>query len=262
MNIFFIWFVSLILLLPVSLFGQNEIDDTEKEISINSTDNTKQNEIYNQSPIGLTRLQFEKEINNIVAQVNTQNASRSNNFFGSSGYQNRGGLNSVFSRNIFGVNSIFSHRVQRDFYFVGEAGYFYANSILAPSNLPSSPLSDQLRNVSEVSLFPLYFGFRKGLYLNKTSIRRYYPYIGAGIGTALGIGSNRSQNIFESDFEITPSGYVTAGTEIHAFKKLFIDLGIRYRYLNFANTLGLWKDFSGFSFNVGFGYGFGMRLLR
>ena len=133
------------------------------------------------------------------------------------------------------------------------------------SLLPIFPVLLYLANYvmfQKFSLFPLYFGFRKGLYLNKTSIRRYYPYIGAGIGTALGIGSNRSQNIFESDFEITPSGFVTAGTEIHAFKKLFIDLGIRYRYLNFANTLGLWKDFSGFSFNVGFGYGFGMRLLR
>ena len=262
MNIFIIWFVSLILLLPVSLFGQIETDDTEKEILITRTDNTTQNEIYDQSPIGRARLQIENEINNIIAHVNTPNAARSNSSFGSSGFQNRGGLNSSFLRNTIGINSIFTHRVQRDFYFVGEAGYFYANSALAPSNLPGSSLSGQLRNISEVSLYPLYVGFRKGFYLNNTSIKRYYPYIGAGIGTALGYGSNSSQNIFKSDFGITPSGYVTLGTEIYTFKKLFIDLGIRYRYLNFANTLGLWKDFSGLSFNVGFGYGFGMRLLR
>ncbi len=252
-------FLSIILLLPMQLSAQEE---KSKKISIEAQNDTHTEETTDQSPLGRTHMQFNKRVNYIIANTNTPTAIQPAAAINSGQFQNRGLLNSAFLRNTIGVNSIFSHRVQRDFYFVGELGYFYANSILSPSNLSSFPQSGRLRNVSEVSLYPLYFGFRKGFYLNNTSINRYYPYIGAGIGTALGIGSNTSQNIFKSDFEITPSGYVTAGTEIYAFKKVFIDLGIRYRYLNFANTLGLWKDFSGFSFNIGFGYGFGMRLLR
>jgi hypothetical protein len=259
-KIAWLFLVSLPFLFPLQLLAQEE---NNKKISIEVDDYPHIEDVYDQSPIRLSQKQFRDRIMKIQSISRSQGIAESPvNANGANVFQNKGFLNSSYFRNTFGMNSIFSHRFRRDFYFVGESGYFSTNSFLNNTGLNSSPIGQSLPGNASVTLIPLYAGVRKGFFLNRSSLKNYYPYVGAGAGAVFGFGQIQDFNNYNRSFEVTPSAYVVFGTEIYTFKKIFLDLGVRYRYLTFADNLALWQDFSGFTFNFGFGYGFGMRLLR
>ncbi len=258
-----IFLTAAVLIFPAESFSQLEKSEDDKRISTEADDIPYIEDVYDQSPIGLAQKQFRDRISKIQVINGYQTiAALPVNTIGSNVFQNKGFVNSSYFRNAFGMNSIFSRRLRRDFYVVGESGYFYTNSNLTNSGFNSVPFGQSFPGNASVTLIPLYAGVRKGFFLNRSSLRNFYPYVGAGAGTVFGFGQIQDFNNNNRSFEVAPSAYVMLGTEVYTFKKIFIDLGVRYRYLTFANNLALWQDFSGFTFNFGFGYGFGMRLLR
>jgi len=176
-------------------------------------------------------------------------------------YVGKGFVNTFFFHNTFGINSFFSRRIRQDLYLVGEFGYF---SKTRDNVYPSMyyNLMGRTMPVSSAMLFPLYAGVRRGVtFIN--SLKRLYPYVGAGAGPVLGVGN--MPDTFRSHYSVAfaPSLYAIAGTEIYAHRKWMLDFNIRYRYLRFHDALANWRNFSGVSFAIGFGYGGGgMQYLR
>lgn len=210
---------------------------------------------YNQSNIQRIQMQYMSRYQNNLR--NTQYITSTN----PGAYTGKGFVSGFFFRDSFGFNSFYSHRVRSDLYLVGELGYYYGGR----DNRYAS-ITDQYgygsRYGSGAMLIPLYFGVRKGLSFNNL-FKRFYPYIGTGGGAAAGIGYQYQPGFADYSFQVAPSVYALIGTEIYTTKRMFFDFNIRYRHIEFAREIVNWKDFSGFSFSVGFGYGMGgMQYLK
>ncbi|MFC1562309.1 hypothetical protein ACFL4Q_04865 [candidate division KSB1 bacterium] len=211
---------------------------------------------YNQSELDRHRMQTLRMIEN-YQQIPTDYIQHNS----PAPSMNKGFVNTFFLNNRFGVNTFYSYRVGQDMHLVGEFGYYFRSQ---NDQYPTimNRINSRIEDVSNAMLFPMYFGVRHGFFSNLTS--HFYPYIGAGFGPAVGVGYVRNDyNSSHYNFQLAPSGYLITGVELYTFKKMFFDLNVRYRHLKFGNNVADWNNFSGFSFALGFGYGFGgMQMLR
>lgn len=246
---------------PALLFAQQMNNMIKKK---NDKGRATQEEEYNQSKIDRLKLQQMKRIQQIMLMNSGQQRAAMD--LNPGGFGNKGIVNSSIFRGSFGFSSFFNHRLGSDMFVVGEIGYFYTNSNRAYTSSLDRVINEQLNgfpnsDIFEATLIPLYAGIRKGFLLNNW-LKRFYPYIGVGAGPVLGMGYIRQQQFTDRSFQVTPSAYALIGSEIYTNNRIFFDLSLRYRYLTFNDNLANWKNFSGLSVGLGFGYGLGKQLLR
>ncbi|MFC1553822.1 hypothetical protein ACFL7D_04225 [candidate division KSB1 bacterium] len=247
-----IYFTAFLILLPLSLYGQ---------IKTNTNNGSKGKQEYNQSNIGLIQAQFEARMLSMIDRVHNPLQSVPRPGINPDGFNQRGIFNASIFQNSFGFSSFYNHRLQQNLYLVGEVGYFFTSSNRANDSFYDRILGFNNNDFYEASIFPVYAGLRKGFTITNM-FKRFYPYIGVGGGPAVGMGYIRNGSSTTRNFDYAPSYYTVIGSEIFTNNKLFFDISIRYRYLVFNDYLANWKDFSGVSFNFGFGYGIGTQILR
>ena len=158
------------------------------------------------------------------------------------------GIISAFSfPSSFGFTSFYSHRIGYDTYATGELGFFL-NSNYNPVENSYNPDAE---NPVSAYVIPVYFGVKKYL-KHRTQI---LPYFSAGAGIALGIGTvfYHSKTSFDKP-GLTPTVYVGFGANIAITKRMAVNFELRPRFLRFSKEIGEWKDFSGISLLIGFGY--------
>ena len=253
---------------PALLFAQQMNNMIKKK---NDKGRATQEEEYNQSKIDRLKMQQMKRIQQIMLMNSGQQRAAMD--LNPGGFGNKGIVNSSVFRGSFGFSSFLNHRINSDMFLVGEIGYFFKSSNPTYASVFDRSVNEQLNgglnsNVFEATLIPLYAGVRKGFFLNNM-FKRFYPYIGAGAGPVVGMGFSRVSTggpfpvqTTNRSFQVAPSAYALIGSEIYTNKRIFFDLSVRYRYLNFNNRLANWNNFSGFSIGLGFGYGLGKQLLR
>lgn len=260
-------FAAIIMFLPVQLLSQQANNMVKKK---NGKGKAAQEQEYNQSKLHRIKVQHIQRIQQI-ALINGQRRQNLTAGINPGGFGNKGIFNTSLTRYGFGFSSFLNHRMKNDLFVVGEVGYFYTTTNRSYKSSLDRYIDDRTSarifgvypggNLSEATLIPLYGGIRKGFQLS-SRFKRFYPYIGAGAGPVFGMGFMRHDLVVERSFQFAPSAYALIGSEIYTNSRLFIDLSVRYRYLNFSRQLANWKNFSGFSVNLGFGYGLGKQLLR
>jgi len=246
-------------LFPLQLFAQYKMS-IHPDLWQRGTKTYKDQE-YNQSKIHRLRTQVYQRVQKQAAPKVGINPD---------GFLGKSVFNTSFFQTRFGFTSFYTHRLSQNVYLVGELGYFYNSSDRMNRNI-NSPLDRWVderlnpylhtRDLYEVALYPVYGGIRRGIILNH-SLKRLYPYVGAGAGPVLGMGYIRNKFVSDRSFQLSPSVYAMVGTEIYTNSRWFFDVSVRYRYLTFGRYLANWKNFSGFTLNFGFGYGIGQQILR
>jgi opacity protein-like surface antigen len=109
-------------------------------------------------------------------------------------------------------------------------------------------------------LFPLWFTLK--LRLSDRSSSKFSPYIITGVGPTLALrfhnGSKFINALSEFNTEWGGGGYLGAGFDYLWGGEWAISADIRYNIIRFDNPVGLNRDYSGFSFAVGFLRAFGL----
>lgn len=158
------------------------------------------------------------------------------------------GIISAFSLpSTFGFTSFYSHRIGYDTYATGELGMFFSSNY----NPVENSYNPDAENPASAYVIPVYFGLKK--YLKERT--QILPYLSAGAGFALGISTvlNHSKTSMD-EMGLTPTAYIGLGANIAITNKMAVNLELRPRYLKFSKEIGEWKDFSGISLLIGFGY--------
>jgi len=254
--------IAVFALSPVQLYAQDKMSKNV-EVKRKETGNNK-NEEYSQSQILSIRRHFFQHAQQTAANQQQERQPGPRVRVNPDGFGSKGIVNAFLFQTRIGFTSVYTHRISQNLYFVGEFGYFTNSQNRARSSLYDRITGFYNRargDLYEVELWPVYGGLRRGVVL-KNSLKRFYPYIGAGAGPVLGRGYVRNMLVTDTIYRLVPSAYAIVGTEIYATGKWFLDLSIRYRYLTFSRYLANWKSFSGVTFNFGFGYGIGQQVLR
>lgn len=260
--------IAVFVLSPLQLFAQNKMS-IHADVKQKGTGIYRDQE-YNQSRVHRVRTQFYQHGLQIAAMQQQKNQAAPKVGINPDGFPGKSVVNMSLLQTRFGFTSFYTHRLRQNVYLVGELGYFYTSSDVMNRDI-NDPLGRWVderlnpyyhaRDLYEVALYPVYGGIRRGIIL-QNSLKRFYPYVGAGAGPVLGMGFMRDQFGSNRSFQLTPSAYVMVGTEIYPTNKWFLDVSVRYRYLAFGRYLANWKNFSGFTLNFGFGYGIGQQILR
>jgi len=262
--------ISLIFL-PLTLFGQGV---KGKPIGMAVPPLKKSGE-YNQSGIEKVRIQYQQFAQNLAQQVPVSigRNPRIPMVGTPGGYGTRNGLSFTMSNYGFGVNGYFSQRIKRDLFVFAEINYYVMDLSNAGWLLSGNAFGIQNNsnnnnsnnNNENYSMTTAYGGFTRAFY-QQGRFKRFYPYIGAGIGLAS--IKNGMQNLNYTYGQnsnitlITESALAKVGTEIYLSNRLFLSTDLQYQYITFSKPVNNRKDYSGFVFNFGCGFGFGKMLYR
>jgi hypothetical protein len=109
-------------------------------------------------------------------------------------------------------------------------------------------------------LFPFWFTLK--FRLSDRSSSNFSPYIITGLGPTLALRFNNGSNFISALSEFNTvwggGGYLGAGFDYLWAGEWAISADIRYNVIRFDNPVGLNRDYSGFSFAVGFLRAFGL----
>lgn len=113
---------------------------------------------------------------------------------------------------------------------------------------------------SSALLFPVWFSLK--FRLSDRSGSNFSPYMITGVGPTLALrfhnGSNFISSLTEFNTEWGGGGYFGAGFDYLWGGEWAISADVRYNVIRFDNPVGLDRDYSGFSFAVGFIRAFGL----